>query len=353
MNLRRLGTLVIKEIRYAPKNFFFMFSIGIPILFSLVISLAFGTLFAGKPKFGITDQGSSQFGTLAEARDALIVRNYADPVELQAATARGAVDLGVVLPADFDQLLRSGETAEIEAYIWGESLLKERAILGATVAVLVREIAGQDAPVEILSTVVGDEDVISWEARLLPFVVLISILLAGVFVPATSIMDEKMKRTLGALVVSPSTLGEILAAKASLGAGISVIMAVISLLINNALGARPVLLITVLGLGAITSAAFGVFLGVLMKDMNSLFASAKAMGIFLYAPALLYIFPQIPEWVGRIFPTYYIIHPVVAITQEAAGWGEIAVDLIILFAILIFFVFLIGVTSRRVRLSEA
>jgi ABC-2 type transport system permease protein len=340
-------------VRYAPKNFIFMFAIGIPIILSLILSLAFGTLFAGKPKFGITDMGDSDFTQYALERESLIVRAYPSTEELRDATAQGAVDIGIVLPMGFDQLVRAGEIAEVEAFIWGESLLKERAILGATIAVLVREIAGQETPVEIISTIVGDERVISWEARLLPFVLLISILLAGTFVPATSIVEEKMKRTLGALVVSPSTLGEILTAKATLGVVVSVGMAVVVLFINRAFGASPVVLVGILVLGAIAAAVFGVFLGVLMKDINTLFATLKAIGLLLYAPAILYIFPGIPDWVSRLFPTHYIINPIIEVTQNGAGWGDVVLDLVVLSILIFAMVILSGVTSRRVRLSEA
>jgi ABC-2 type transport system permease protein len=130
-------------------------------------------------------------------------------------------------------------------------------------------------------------------------------------------------------------------------------MGIVVLLLNGAFGGQPGLMILALTLGACTAAAVGVFLGVLMKDINSLFAAIKSLGIFLYAPALLYIFPQIPDWIGRIFPTFYVLNPIIEITQNNAGFQEVALDLGIQSLFLAVLVFLIGAFSRRVRLSEA
>ena len=79
--------------------------------------------------------------------------------------------------------------------------------------------------------------------------------------------------------------------------------------------------------GSAVAAAFGVLLGSLVSDINSLFATIKGLEIFLYAPACVYMFPEIPQWIGKIFPTYYIIQPVIEITQQNAGWGEVLPEL--------------------------
>ena len=59
----------------------------------------------------------------------------------------------------------------------------------------------------------------------------------------------------------------------------------------------------------------------------------KGLGIFLYAPALVYMFPEIPAWIGKIFPTYYIIQPVMDIIQDGAGWMDVLPNLGILAAL--------------------
>lgn len=89
-------------------------------------------------------------------------------------------------------------------------------------------------------------------------------------VPATSLVEEKQKQTLTALTTTPTSLEEVLLAKGLLGVILSLVVGVLILVMNRALGVQPLLLLLVLGLGAAMAAAFGVLLGVYVKDINTL-----------------------------------------------------------------------------------
>jgi ABC-2 type transport system permease protein len=89
------------------------------------------------------------------------------------------------------------------------------------------------------------------------------------------------------------------------------------------------------------SAVFGLLLGAFLKDVDTLFAVLKATGILLYAPAIVYLFPEIPQWIGRIFPTYYLIGPVIEISQRGATWSDVALDVFILLGLIL--LMLVGV----------
>jgi ABC-2 type transport system permease protein len=334
MNLRRVGILFSKELFQGPKNFLFFFALVIPVVFTLVVSLVFGTYFSGKSRLGIVDQGASALVTIAQTNQALSVSVYPSVEELQDSVARGSLDMGVILPETFDQQVRSGEQARLTVYVWGESQLRSRVILSSAIVNGTRQIGGQELPVEIVQTVLGRGVDVPWEKRLLPLMVLVTILLAGTMLPASSLVNEKTKRTLMALAASPATLLEVFAAKGLLGVTLSILSGVMILFLNRAFGGQPVLLVGVLALGAVLSASFGVLLGALVKDTSTLFATMKSIGILLYAPALIQMFPDLPQWTARIFPTYYIIGPVLQISQEGGGLAEVAPDLGILLGLI-------------------
>ena len=63
MSARRVGVLLVKEFRRGATNFIFIFALVVPIVFSLVLSLLFGSFFSGKPKLGVADLGSSDLVT--------------------------------------------------------------------------------------------------------------------------------------------------------------------------------------------------------------------------------------------------------------------------------------------------
>jgi ABC-2 type transport system permease protein len=114
-------------------------------------------------------------------------------------------------------------------------------------------------------------------------------------------VDEKHKHTLTALTVTPATLGEVL----------------------------------------------------FTKDITSLFGTIKVMGTFLYAPALIYLFPQIPAWIGRLFPTYYVVQPVVEITQQGGTWSDVAFEVLVLAGLLVALLGAVAVAARRAQQREA
>jgi len=349
MSLKRVGILLGKEFWQGPKNYIFVMAVVLPIVLSLVVSLVFGTLFSEKPKLGIVDEGSSQLVTMARELPSVVTKEYGTVSEIKQAVESGAVDIGIVLPYDFDSSILQGKETEITSYIWGESLARNRTILGVTIVNLVRELAGQEAAVEIESITLGDEVSIPWNERLFPLIVLMAVFFGGLMLPATSVINEKEKKTLEALVITPTTIGDIFVAKGLLGIILSLFAGIAILILNQAFGAQPTLLLLVLALGAIMAAELGLLLGALLKDWTTVFTVWKTGGIVLFAPAIVYLFPQIPEWVAKIFPTYYLIEPIVEISQRGGGWPDITTNVFILIGLDLILMSVVMLTLRRTK----
>jgi ABC-2 type transport system permease protein len=324
-----------------------IFAVLVPLILSLVFSLVFGSLFSQKPKLGIVDEGSSRLSSLAIELGSVAVKTYSSAAELKGAVEAGAVDMGVVLPQGFDDSVAQDQMPGMTAYIWGESLAKNRMILGATLAHLVVQLAGREPAIDVVATAVGEADDISWDERLLPMVVLLAVFFGGSLVPATSLVEEKQRRTLIALTVTPTKLEEVLLAKGVVGVAISLLMGVLILVLNGALGDQPQLLVLVLALGAIMATGFALLLGLLSQDITSLFATNKALGLLLYAPALIYLFPDVPSWIGKIFPTYYVVQPIVEISLHGGGGADVAFEIGVLLGLIGLLLGAVLVAARR------
>ncbi len=351
MSLRRIGALLHREMVQGPKNFIFIFTIVVPLGLSLALGLLFGTFFSGKPRLGIVDSGNSRLTELATAMPGLITRRYASESDLRASVADGAVDIGLALPADFDRRISNGETATLTVYVWGESLLRDRVLIGTAMADWLRALAGHEPPVTIVTTTLGAGDDLTWQQRLLPLLVLMTVVFGALMLPASSLVSEKQRRTLTALMVTPVTRAEIFVAKGALGVALSTVMAVLVLALNGAWSDRIGLALVVLLLGAVLSAEFGILLGVLVNDINSLFATVKALGLILYAPALIALFPAIPQWIAHIFPTFYMIDPVIAIVQRGATLNDIAGHLATLAAMIVALAIGLRVAGQRLAIG--
>ncbi|WP_298490112.1 ABC transporter permease [uncultured Chloroflexus sp.] len=330
MSLRRILALLYREAVQGPKNFIFIFTIVVPLGLSLALGLIFGTFFSGKPRLGIVDPGASRLTQLAEAMPGLMVRRYASEAEVRDATANGAVDVGLLVSADFDQRVLSGQHGSLTVYVWGESLLRDRVLIGTAIADWLRELAGHEPPVTIATTMLGANNELTWQQRLLPLLVLMTVVFGALMLPASSLVSEKQRRTLNALLVTPATRAEIYVAKGVLGVALSTVMALLVLALNGAWSSQIWLVLLVLFLGAVLSAEFGILLGVLVNDINSLFATVKALGLLLYAPALIGLFPMIPQWIAQFFPTFYMVDPVISIVQRGATLSDIAGQLAVL-----------------------
>ena len=350
MNLRRIGILLAKETLQGPRNVMFIMAVVAPVAFTLVVRLVFGDLFAGLPTLGLVDQGDSSLAARAGQMESIRLRTFDGGDELRQAVADGRADIGIILPAGFDQLAASQGRIQLTAYVWGESRLDHRALLATALVSMIRDVSGQESPIEIHQQTVG-EQVASWEQRIFPFIVLISIVIGGVLVPSSSLVEEKARRTYNALGITPATVTDVLIAKGALGVLLSVAMGVLTLVLNQALGRQPALLLLALFMGAVLASGFGVVLGALVDDINTLFASLKSLGIVLYAPALFELFPSLPQWISRLFPTHYLMAPVLAIVQDDAGWSQVGPDLAILAILILLTIGVIGLLGRRGRLQ--
>lgn len=347
MNLKRVGVLLGKEYFHGSRSYMFIMAIVMPLAMSFLVNLLLGTFFSGQPTLGITGNVTSSLAADLQETAAVHTEVYHDTEALRRAVESGAADMGIVLPADIDTRVTEGSPVEIEAYTWGESLAKDRMTITTAITDAARTTAGQSAPVTVQPITLGDEASLPWSDRLLPFIVMMAVFLGGAMIPSTSIITEKNKKTINAVLVTPASLADVLSAKGISGLVIALLMGILILVINQAFGSQPALLTLLVALGAVMAVELGLLLGVLLKDIATLFSVWKTAGVLLFAPIIIYLFPGIPSWIGRIFPTYYFLQPVVDISLYGGGWSDIAVNLFILIGITLVLGVIVAATTRK------
>jgi len=352
MSIRRIGVLLKKELTYSSKSYFFIFSIVAPLIFTVLIKLVFGSLFSGKPKLGIHDHGNSQIVDSLKQMASINLKDYVSEIELKKAVETGARDLGIVLSEKFDMIIKKGESIKLTAYVWGESLLKNRAIITAALIYQMRDISGNRAPVEIIPVSLGDEESIPWEDRFLSVLVLMAIFISGFTIPSSSLVGEKQKRTIEAVLTTPVTQIDVFISKGLMGLLVSIVMGIAILILNHAFNAQLGLIILLLFLGAIMACCFGLLIGAFMSNIASLYSAIKGLGIILYGPGIVAMFPGIPQWIGKLFPTYYVMNPIMEITQKGGNWSTVKLDVFILTGILAIFCVIVGVIAIKTKQQE-
>jgi ABC-2 type transport system permease protein len=292
------------------------------------------TIFSGSslPRLGIVDEGSSQIPATAAAYESIEIKEYASATALTRAVEDGNVHAGIVLPAGFDAAA-AATSPNLTVYFWGETLAKDRNILQSTVSTMVRDVAGQDAPVTINigSPIPNDQrENIPWSQRLSPFIVVMPIVMGGIYLTATAVVQEKERKTLNALVVTPASLTEVYFAKALLGFVFSLIMGIAILLLTGSFDNQPWLLMLFMALGAIMAVELGLIFSSFVSNVNTLFATARFAQLIIFVPALFIMFPWFPQWVAKIFPSYYFVQPIMDISQGGATWADVSTKVFIL-----------------------
>ena len=346
MSLKRIGLVLLKDLLYGSRSFLVIFVILIPLFMWLIVTLIFGG--TPVPRLGIADEGSSQLKVIAQQLPSIEVKEYSSAEELTRAVEAGAVDSGIVLPGGFDDSLALGNAGLI-LYTWGQSLASNRTIVRSTIATILRQIAGQQPPVQIDIITIGEGENIPWSQRILPLIVVMPIVMGGIYLTATSVVQEKEKKTLNALVVTPASLGEIYMAKALLGFIFSLFIGIAILLLNRALGNEPWLMVLLMSLGTVMAVELGLIFSSFVNNVNTLFATARISQLLIMAPTFFYLFPSLPQWIARIFPSYYFIAPIMKISQAGAHWSDVSTDVFILIGCLILMGAIAWLMIRKIR----
>jgi ABC-2 type transport system permease protein len=328
MSLTRTLKVLGKEFRIGPRSPVFLWVLFLPVLFTLVLQVTFGSVFDPEPRLGIVDEGSSTITTAVEGMEGIDLALLDSAEDLKAQVETNDLDAGLVLPAGFDDQVRSGAQPPLEFYVGGESLASNRIILAVTTIDLVRELEGTPPPVDVAVVSLGEEG-LPIDVRLVPFIMMYALVVAAIFLPAVSIADEREKRTLDALIVTPVKLSEVIAAKGILGVILALAMTVFTLILNNALGAEPLALFVVLLFGSILCAEIGLIYGAVAKDTTAVFALIKGTGILLIGPTVFYIWPDWPQWIGKLFPTYWVINPIFEVSLNNGSLGDVWVELVV------------------------
>ena len=176
-----------------------------------------------------------------------------------------------------------------------------------------------------------------------------AIFISGFAVPSTSLVDEKEKGTIGAILITPATQTDVFISKGLMGIIVSISMGVLTLILNHAFNTQLGLLVFILFLGAIMACCMGLILAAFLNSIEAIYTTIKMLGIILYGPGILAVFPQIPLWVGKFFPTYYVINPIVELTQRGGSWSTINHDLVVLIAMIVALFSIVCVVANRTR----
>lgn len=332
MNLNRVWQLFKKDLAVGPRSPLMSFVLLMPLLMSLILHLVFGGLANSSPRLALVVEGESELAAAIEALPGFRLSRLDSADRLLQAVEANDFDAGLIIPAGFDRDLRSGGKPELLLYFSGESYAMDRLMVAISTIDQIRAVEGRPAPVQVEVLRVEEGDPVALSTRFVPVVVFYAFIMAGLFVPASILVEEKERRTLVAVLTSPATLTEVVVAKGLLGIVLAYLLALVSLLLNRVVVYDLPGLLLILLIMAVFWAMIGLMIGLLAKNSEMLFAIVKGSGAFLFAPVIFYLFPDWPQWIARLFPTFWAVDPLWQLVANEAGLADVWPSLVVVAA---------------------
>lgn len=352
MKPSRVLRLAGRELRAGPRSPIFLIVVFMPLLITFLLGTVVLSILDPHPRIALSDLGNSDIPAAAAGIQGMEVTMASDREELLALVVDGAVDAGLVLPDGFDAEVREGERPPLEIYFSESSPASTRAVVVLSMMGLVRSIQGADQPVTV-EVISPEGDDLPLSDRLLPSIVMFVLMIAGIFAPAFMLVEERERGTLQAVLVTPATISEVLLSKAFLGFFMAMAVSYLTLFLNGVTALHPLALLATMASATIMCVAVGLIYGCLADNAKTLFTLVKTVNILLAAPVVFYIFPSWPDWVARLFPTYWFIEPLYRVTLHGEGLDQVSWKLGVSLGISIVLVLLTIPLGRRLQRRTA
>jgi ABC-2 type transport system permease protein len=311
MHLRMIRTILRKDLRDAIRDSRVLVAIIVPIGIGILYNFMFSdTTPTPSAKVAWFSPGSTQLLDNLEAVSGTTVKLTFDqkssPDEVRTAVGKKDVDIGLVLPANFDTEVKQGQTPALSVLL-PDSPNYGGDYVAAAIEPALRRMAGQGPPANVTVDRISAGEVTT-EAifnRLGPrkYFVLVAIALEIGMISMLAVpiilTEEVEKRTIDALVLVSSYL-DIVTAKALVG--ITYIIVAVALLVSLTRIApeRIALFVAAVVAMSVTLIGFGLLIGGLFRSANQLNTWGGVILLPVLAPAFAVGLP-IPDWLQRVF----------------------------------------------------
>ena len=256
------------------------------------------------------------------------------------AKVRSAYTVGLVLPENFDSNVRLGSSPSLSLYLNGTIVnAQTQTLLQIAIVNFARAIASPQPPVTISTTVINPPSSKMADVMLKqvysPMALLLSLTVGTIFIP-TMLLEEKERKTLRMLLVTPASFVDILFGKLLVVLVFQLAMSSVVLAILGGFSGAVPLVVMYVVLGSFLSLSLGLLFG-------SLFNSVQSAGTVAGFVSIIYIVSgifvgQLGELLGngpvlhiaRLIPTYYLADGVVNASQNLGTLGSNLLDISII-----------------------
>ena len=248
--------------------------------------------------------------------------------------------LGVVVPADFDSNVRAGNHPQLQLYLNGDYLgSNDQQLVEHAISDYVRNVTNPQTPVTFSVVSVNQPAVNNYvqdyTSRYAMAGLLYSLTIGIAFVPYL-LVEEKEKKTMRMLMISPASWSDIVLGKLLVGLGYQLAISFVVILIQGGfIGQVPLLLLFLL-LGSSFGLVVGLFFGNISQTNGNIGVFVGVVSVAYTLPSLvlgpLYVILQGSplEQATKVLPTYYMADGILKAMQNQASPDNVSLDIVIL-----------------------
>ena len=262
----------------------------------------------------VYDAGQTLLVPLLENSQELEVwTNYTSQEHMQERLADGELpELGLVIPADFDQRLQAGEEPILQGYVMNWVKPEDALEVQATVQDEISSLLGTPVTINIESNLVYPNPDSDGVGVTTGFAALFILVMVGLTLIAHLMLEEKQSGTLEALLVSPANATQIVLAKALTGLFYCAISSAVVLLLNRDLLVHPWLAILACLIGSLFTVSLGLWMGSRIENRGQLTLLAWVFLVPLMLPLFLSLMegliPDTLITIFRLIPTVVVFN---------------------------------------------
>lgn len=324
MNLRRIAVLAWKDILDAIRTSRLLMIIITPLLVALAIEVFFGNkLFV---RVGVFSSDSTQLIAVLEQVELVDVQEFYSVESLNLAVKNNKVTVGVILPSNFDKLLAANQMPQVDFLLADNS--QESQIGLSVIKQVLQSMSSNALPVHITVKILepmrtngislrGDLDIDQYAIVLW---LIMGIVGNSVMLVTTLIVEEKERKTLGAILLTPATYLEVATSKALVGVLYSAISSFLIIGVQGKLAGDIFFIIALILLGSFSLSLLGVLIGNLSKNLHVLNSYGSLFIFLLTMPTFIGMLgPNPMVQYLQFLPTYFLTQGFVYVLSGRSG----------------------------------
>ncbi len=304
MSFHSIFAILLKDLIDITRSKAVWVSLATPVVLSLLFTCAFSYSDA-LPGIGYYDNGKSGFLDFLKKTGLFSIKLLKNQEEGPVSLNDRNCLLVIILPEYFDEDISKNSQPAVRILI-NEPALKGSEILLMELFELMRIYAKQPFPMQVKIEKIYKPGRGGTLHYILPLWILLTIM-GSLVITTSSLIEEKDRKTLDALLVSPASIYDFITGKALLGIILSFSSAFLLLGLNRSLTGNLPVLFSMLLLGGIFFSCWGIFVAFISPSQSTANSINSLAFICLMVPIVLSENSSLLRTLSGCLPSYYLV----------------------------------------------